>query len=109
MLYVKAFIDPKLRLEIISIIKVLAELDITEKNNPQDGNFYFTTPERNKIEFRVATSPTSFGENVVLRLFIDSMNNELEDLGFEKQDYNKIIRMTKKSHGIIFVVGPTGA
>lgn len=57
----------------------------------------------------MATSPTSFGENIVLRLFIGSSNNTLEDLGFEKNDYHNIVCMSKKSHGIIFVVGPTGA
>lgn len=42
-------------------------------------------------------------------MFIGSANNDLEDLGFEKHDYHNIVRMSKKSHGIIFVVGPTGA
>ncbi len=108
-LYEKAQINPKLRSEINSIIKVLAELDITNKRKPQDGNFYFDNNDGSRIEFRVATSPTAFGENIVLRLFIGTANNDLEHLGFEKHDYGNIIRMSKKSHGIIFVVGPTGA
>lgn len=108
-LYEKAYINPKLRSEINSIIKVLAELDITNKRKPQDGNFYFENQEGNKIEFRVATSPTAFGENIVLRLFIGGANNDLDELGFEQGDFQNVMRMSKKSHGIIFVVGPTGA
>lgn len=108
-LYEKAYINPNLRSEINSIIKVLAELDITNKRKPQDGNFYFDNNDGTKIEFRVATAPTAFGENIVLRLFIGRANNELDELGFEKSDYSKIVRMIKKSHGIIFVVGPTGS
>ena len=69
-LHEKAHIDVKIRSEVISILKVLSELDITEKNQPQDGNFYFNHENGQRIEFRVATSPTAYGENVVLRLFI---------------------------------------
>lgn len=108
-LYEKAYIDTDLRSEVISIIKVLSELDITEKKHPQDGNFYFDHEDGNKVEFRVATAPTPFGENVVLRLFIGGMQNKLEDLGFEEEDYKKLLRMSRKTHGIIFVVGPTGS
>lgn len=94
---------------VVARVKILAKLRLDEKRKPQDGNFSAKVNGR-KIDFRVSTLPTKFGEKVVIRI-LDSEKGirTLESLGVSG-DYTKIIRETlKKPHGIILITGPTGS
>lgn len=93
---------------VISRIKVLSELDITERRLPQDGRFKAKIEGR-KVDFRVSVVPSSFGEKAVLRV-LDKQQamTDLDMLGFKESDIKVIRETSKKPHGMILVCGPTG-
>ncbi|RPF50563.1 GspE/PulE family protein [Aquisalibacillus elongatus] len=94
---------------IITRIKIMASLNITEQKIPQDGRIKRKVEGRD-IDMRVSTLPTIFGEKVVIRVLdIDSVSNELSELGFEKEHLNNFINMIEKPHGIVLLTGPTGS
>ncbi len=93
----------------ISRIKILAELDIAETRTPQDGRFQMTAGGR-KIDLRVSTLPTVYGENVVLRILDkSSLVLNLEDLGMSEETFQRFERILSHSYGVILVSGPTGS
>lgn len=100
--------------EVISRIKVLAQLDITERRLPQDGRFRWEMAGEG-IDLRVSIMPSIFGEDAVLRLLDkaqlrgarDSM--KLEGLGFEASQASQIRAMAHEPSGLILVTGPTGS
>ncbi|MHC1750348.1 MAG: GspE/PulE family protein [Cellulosilyticaceae bacterium] len=93
---------------IVARIKILAKLDIAEKRLPQDGRLTYTL-ENQKIDVRISTLPTYFGEKVVVRLIYPMEDKYcLENLGFTKNDFTKVERMLNEASGIILVTGPTG-
>ena len=93
-----------------SRIKVMAQLDISEKRLPQDGRIKVNLSKNHAVDFRVSTCPTLFGEKVVLRI-LDSMSTELniESLGFETAQRIIFEKHIAKPHGMILVTGPTGS
>ena len=94
---------------IISRIKILAEINIADSHHPQDGQFTFTTKDR-QIDIRVATTPTVYGEMSVLRLLDKSMAIlELPQLGFLPDSLAKYQNMLKVPYGMVVIVGPTGS
>jgi len=94
---------------IVSRIKILANLDVTEKRRPQDGRIKHTMQDRS-IDIRVSTLPTLFGEKVVLRILDQgSFNITLEDIGFVDSSLTKFREVLYLPHGIILVTGPTGS
>ncbi len=94
---------------VISRIKVMAGMDIAERRMPQDGRTSVRIGQR-EIDLRVSTVPTSFGERAVLRILDKSTGVlSLEELGLWKQDKEAFDRMINRSHGVIFVTGPTGS
>ncbi|NPA15635.1 MAG: type II secretion system ATPase GspE, partial [Deferribacteres bacterium] len=94
---------------IVSRIKIMAKLDIAEKRLPQDGRIKLKI-EGKDIDIRVATLPTLFGEEVVMRLLDrSSILLSLEDLGFSKDVFDKFVRLITSSYGMILVTGPTGS
>ena len=94
---------------IISRIKVMAGMDIAERRMPQDGRTSVRLGQR-EIDLRVSTVPTSFGERAVLRILDKSTGLlSLEELGFANEDRDRFDRMINRSHGVIFVTGPTGS
>jgi type II secretory ATPase GspE/PulE/Tfp pilus assembly ATPase PilB-like protein len=94
---------------LISRIKVLSQLDISEQRLPQDGSFTYNFLAKH-FEVRVATIPSIYGENMVLRLLAGTGSLlKLEALGVSEKDINLLRRLTRKSFGIILVVGPTGS
>ena len=94
---------------VISRIKVMAGMDIAERRMPQDGRTSVRLGQR-EIDLRVSTVPTSFGERAVLRILDKSTGLlSLEELGFTKSDRDKFDGMINRSHGVIFVTGPTGS
>jgi len=98
-----------LRSAIVSRIKILADMNIAERYIPQDGHIEFTMPEK-KIDMRVATVPTLFGESVAMRILDKSaMNIDLDRLGLSADALRRVRMLLGHSHGIILVVGPTGS
>ncbi len=90
--------------------KIMANLDIAEKRKPQDGRIRIKI-ENKKIDLRVSTVPTVYGEKVVMRIQEAEkyLNVRLEDLGFEPDDLEKFRRAIWKPWGMILVTGPTGS
>jgi general secretion pathway protein E len=94
---------------IISRIKVMAGMDIAERRLPQDGRCSVRLGER-EIDLRISTVPTSFGERSVLRLLDKSTGLfKLDELGLWEDDLKKFDALLNRSHGVIFVTGPTGS
>ncbi len=93
----------------ISRIKIMAKLDITEKRLPQDGRISLRVANR-PIDVRVSTLPSGHGERVVLRLLDKQTGRlDLEHLGMSEHDRVNLETILKASHGIILVTGPTGS
>ena len=97
-----------LALPVISRIKVLANLNISERRLPQDGRINY--PIGNKsIDLRVSTLPTQFGESVVLRVLDrSSVNLEVESLGLPSFIYEYVTEAIQRPNGIFIATGPTG-
>ncbi len=97
-----------LALPITSRIKVMGNLNISERRLPQDGRMTLPVGGRT-IDLRVSTLPTAFGESIVLRVLDRSaVNLELETLGFPKDIYNYVTEVIQRPNGIFVVTGPTG-
>lgn len=100
--------------EIISRIKVMAELDISERRIPQDGRFKVNIQGRD-VDFRVSIMPSSHGEDAVLRILDrKSLSDEfkkltLDTLGFIGDDLKRIRKLTSMPYGMFLVTGPTGS
>ncbi len=95
---------------LISRIKILSSLDITERRVPQDGRIKIRLSKTRAVDFRVSTLPTLFGESVVMRILDKgSLNVDLTKLGFEKETYAALQRCVVKPQGLILVTGPTGS
>ena len=99
----------QLFIPVISCLKVLAKMDIAEKRVPQDGAIA-AVYRGARVDFRVNTCPTVFGEKMVLRILAKEETPEsLTSLGFsEKQDAD-FMKAVKAPHGLVFVTGPTGS
>jgi type IV pilus assembly protein PilB len=94
---------------IISRFKIMAEMDIAESRKPQDGHCAINVMGR-KVDFRVSTLPTVYGERVVLRILrTDSILLQLTDLGFLPQSLERFQSSFTKPYGAILVTGPTGS
>jgi len=99
----------QLALAIISRIKVMANLNISERRLPQDGRISMRLNNRG-VDLRVSTLPTAFGESVVLRVLDrSSVNLELESLGFPKYVFDFVTEVILRPNGIFVVTGPTGS
>src|SRR2546422_823085 len=97
-----------LALPVISRIKVMASLNISERRLPQDGRITFPMGNRT-IDLRVSTLQTQFGESVVLRVLDRSaVNLEIESLGFPKFIYDYVTEAILRPNGIFIATGPTG-
>jgi type IV pilus assembly protein PilB len=98
-----------LALPVISRLKVMANLNISERRLPQDGRITFPMGNR-QIDLRISTLPTQFGESVVLRVLDRSaVNLELESLGLPKYVYDYTTEAILQPNGIFIVTGPTGS
>src|SRR5215217_6453834 len=102
-------IPPKLQHSVTARFKLLAEMNIAEKRIPQDGRFSVKIDDQ-KINFRVASLPTAYGEKVVLRLLdTASVEVDLRKLGFEDRDYERFEAVFRRPYGATLVTGPTGS
>jgi type II secretory ATPase GspE/PulE/Tfp pilus assembly ATPase PilB-like protein len=99
------------RWAILSRLKIMANLDITEKRLPQDGKIIFRSEEpREEIELRMATLPTHGRvEDVVMRILTKGKIMTLEEINLTPTNHKKFIDILKNPYGLILVVGPTGS
>ncbi|MDY7225215.1 GspE/PulE family protein [Hyalangium rubrum] len=94
---------------IVSRVKMLSRMDISEKRRPQDGRIK-TEREGREVELRVSTLPTAFGEKVVIRIFDpDTLVQDIAQLGFEPDEKGSFESWIDQPHGLILVTGPTGS
>ncbi len=103
----------KLRDAIISRVKIMAKLDISEKRLPQDGRImikFMKDGRKKQLDFRVSVLPTLHGEKIVMRL-LDKENLRLDmtKLGFEPESLAKFQKAIFKPYGMVLVTGPTGS
>ena len=93
-----------------SRIKIMSQLDITERRIPQDGRIRIKLGRSRAVDFRVSTLPTLFGESIVLRILDKgSLNVDLTKLGFEKETFATLQRCIERPQGLLLVTGPTGS
>ncbi|HTM62577.1 MAG TPA: ATPase, T2SS/T4P/T4SS family [Burkholderiales bacterium] len=103
-------IPAKFRTAVISRIKIMSQLDITERRKPQDGKINFHRFGPLDVELRVATIPTLNGlEDVVMRVLVAAMPKQLDELGFDAESLAAIKRLIARPHGLFLVCGPTGS
>ncbi|MDP8211837.1 MAG: ATPase, T2SS/T4P/T4SS family [Candidatus Zapsychrus exili] len=95
---------------IVSRIKVISNLDISEHRLPQDGRFKTVTSGKSAVDFRVSVLPTVFGEKIVLRV-LDQQGTvlDVDKLGFEPESLKRLKACAIKPHGLILACGPTGS
>lgn len=94
---------------ILTRVKIMARLDITENRTPQDGRFKMRISQR-EVDFRVSILPTTFGPKVVMRILDKgSLAIGLDGLGFSPEDVEKFKEAITKPFGMILVTGPTGS
>lgn len=94
---------------VVSKIKIMCGLDITERRIPQDGRLKMGYKNR-ELDLRVGIIPTYYGEKIVIRV-LDRKNIEksLEELGFEKEYYKKLFEIIKRKNGMLLFTGPMGS
>jgi general secretion pathway protein E len=100
--------------QVVSRIKVMAELDISEQRVPQDGRFKLSIQGR-AVDFRVSVMPSLFGEDIVIRILdkraltaqMQGLNLEL--LGYEGEMLRNVRNLARESYGMLLVTGPTGS
>jgi len=99
---------------VISRLKVMSELDISERRIPQDGRFKVRFSEKS-IDFRVSIMPSAFGEDAVIRILdkesiaAEMQGLSLEHLGIHQQELARIRRKIREPYGMVLVTGPTGS
>ena len=103
----------KLRDAILSRLKIMAKLDISEKRLPQDGRIKIKIKmggKNREMDFRVSVLPTLYGEKIVLRLLDkDNLVLDMRKLGFEEESLEKFERAIFRPYGMVLVTGPTGS
>jgi type IV pilus assembly protein PilB len=108
-LYQKMTPPIKMLPAVVSRIKIMAKLDISERRIPQDGGISIRIGKR-PVDLRISTMPGKFGEKVVIRI-IDKNNamTGLDQIGFSKAMYDQFTSMISQPNGIVLVTGPTGS
>ncbi len=95
---------------ILSRIKVMAQMDITEKRLPQDGRLRFRRANGTFCDLRVSTLPTRFGENICLRLLnLERLCLPMDELGLDERQLRQLRQLLSVPNGLILVTGPTGS
>ncbi len=108
-LYTSLTLPAAVQKAIVARIKILSLIKLDEKRKPQDGRFSAMVDNR-RIDFRVSTFPTSYGEKVVMRILDrDKGAIKLTDLGMEEEQLAAVRDMIKHPYGIILLSGPTGS
>ncbi len=105
---------PSIHSSLISRLKIMSELDISEQRIPQDGRFKLHV-EKRTVDFRVSILPSVFGESVVIRILDKSMITSgvgglrLDVMGFNDEDLRRFRRAITRPYGMVLVTGPTGS
>jgi len=108
-LHIQQTIPKKFHNAIVSRIKIMSNLDISERRIPQDGRIKIKLSEK-EIDLRVSILPTIFGEKIVMRILDSSgLKLKLEELGFEPENLAIFSKCIKAPHGINLITGPTGS
>jgi type II secretory ATPase GspE/PulE/Tfp pilus assembly ATPase PilB-like protein len=102
-------IEGDLSLQVVSRIKVLARIDISERRVPQDGQFTLDWDKASRIHMRASTFPCSQGEKVVLRILRGQQRIEFEDLGMGPKTQKRVRELVTRPQGFIVTSGPTGS
>ncbi|MDQ5879115.1 MAG: hypothetical protein QG638_1850 [Pseudomonadota bacterium] len=98
------------RSALVTRLKIMCDLDISEKRRPQDGKIKFKKFGPLDIELRVATIPTAGGvEDVVMRILAAGEPLPLDAMGFSPHNYDNLVKCVSKPYGLFFVCGPTGS
>lgn len=99
------------RAAIVARLKIMCELDISERRKPQDGKIDFAKfSPQHRLELRVATIPTYGGaEDVVLRILSSAKPLALEELGLTPENHAQLLQAVRRPHGMVLCVGPTGS
>jgi type IV pilus assembly protein PilB len=104
-----ATIKRRMASAVVSRIKIMADLDISEKRVPQDGRFALTVDGR-RVDIRVVTLPLVHGEGVVMRILDKGVVvDDLESLGMQPADEERFTQAIKRPNGAVLVTGPTGS
>jgi len=105
----KINIPHQLHQSLVSRLKIMSELDISERRRPQDGRITVKTPMR-MVDLRISTLPTINGEKIVMRILDrNSAVHGLDKLGFSPVDLPRVTDMVARPQGIILATGPTGS
>ncbi|PIQ66440.1 MAG: hypothetical protein COV96_01510 [Candidatus Zambryskibacteria bacterium CG11_big_fil_rev_8_21_14_0_20_42_18] len=108
-LYTSLVLPIKVHSAVVARIKILSNMRLDEKRKPQDGRFS-TKVENKKIDLRVSTFPTYYGEKVVMRILDQSQGiKTLDDLGFSDDNLKLIRKALTRPYGLILITGPTGS
>ncbi|MDX8407788.1 MAG: type IV-A pilus assembly ATPase PilB [Mariprofundaceae bacterium] len=100
----------KMKDALVSRLKILARLDISERRVPQDGRIKLRLSKAKTVDFRVSVLPTLFGEKVVMRLLDpSSLQLDMTKLGYEEQSLKWLQEAIHKPYGMVLVTGPTGS
>ena len=104
-----SLVPPAVKKNLVTRIKIIAGMNITETRLPQDGAIK-TTINKELVDMRVSSLPTSYGEKVVIRIldYTRSLSG-LDSLGFTKRNYDRILKLISIPNGIILVTGATGS
>jgi len=109
-LYIAMNLPRSIKNALTSRIKILSNLNITERRMPQDGRFKLRIGKRNSIDLRVSTTPTLYGEKIVMRILDKSiLTINLQKLGFEPKAFKVLKKCILRPYGLIVVTGPTGS
>ncbi len=99
----------KVHSAVVARIKILSNMRLDEKRKPQDGRFT-TTIENRRVDFRVSTFPTYYGEKIVMRILdLTKGLRNLEEMGFSPENITMIRKALKRPYGLILISGPTGS
>lgn len=99
----------KVHSAVVARIKILSNMRLDEKRKPQDGRFSAKVEDR-RVDFRVSTFPTYYGEKVVMRILDQSQGlRTLDDMGFSPDNLKLIRQALERPYGLILITGPTGS
>jgi type IV pilus assembly protein PilB len=108
-LHPAATVKRKMAMGVVSRIKIMADLDISEKRVPQDGRFALTV-DRRRVDIRVVTLPLVYGEGVVMRILDKGATiQSLDSLGMQTAELEKFTEAIHRPNGAVLVTGPTGS
>lgn len=108
-LHTSLWLDAKSHSALVARVKILSKLKIDEKRRPQDGRFAANIDKR-KIDFRVSTFPTAYGEKVVIRILDPEKNvKSLEEAGMSEYHTSLVRQALARPYGLVLITGPTGS